>query len=51
MFVNHTSSQLRGLVVESSLAKHGRLGLILSWVISKTLKLVSAASLALTLSI
>jgi len=32
-------------------AKHDRLGLILSWVVPKTLKMVSAASLALTLSI
>jgi len=32
-------------------AKHGRLGFILSWIIPKTLKMVSAAALALTLSI
>jgi len=32
-------------------AKRGRLGLILSWVILKTLKMVSAISLALMLNI
>jgi len=37
--------------LERSPAKHGRLGFILSWVIPKTLKMVSAANLALTLSI
>jgi len=39
------------LWLERSPAKHGRLSLSLSWVIPKTLKMVSAASLALTLSI
>jgi len=37
--------------LERSPAKHGRLGLIFSWVIPKTLKIVSAASLALKLRI
>jgi len=37
--------------LECSPTKHGRLVLILSWVIPKTLKMVSAASLALTLCI
>jgi len=32
-------------------AKHGKLGLILSWVIPKTLKMVSVVTLALTFSI
>jgi len=39
---------LRGLWLKRSPAKHGRLGLILSWVIPKTSKMVSAAFLALT---
>jgi len=38
-------------VLESSPVKHGSLGLILSWVIPNTLKRVSAAFLALKLSI
>jgi len=37
-------------VVRALACEAGRLGLILSWVIPKTLKMVSAASLALTLS-
>jgi len=38
------------LWLERSPAKHGRLGLIRSWVILKTLKMVSVVSHALTLS-
>jgi len=39
------------VIIERSPAKHGRLGLIISWVMPKTLKMISAAYLALTLSI
>jgi len=37
------------LRLERSPAKHGRLGFVFSWVIQMTLKMVSAASLVLTL--
>jgi len=55
-FLSETDCAIRqqvfpcGLWLERSLAKHGRLCLILSWVIPKTLKMISAAFLALTLS-
>jgi len=42
---------VRGLVVRAFACEAGRLDLILSWVTPKTKKMVSAASLALTLSI
>jgi len=38
------------LCLEHSLVKHGRMDLILSWIIPKTSKMVSAAFLALTLA-
>jgi len=38
-------------VVRAFAYEAGKLGLVLSWVILKTLKMVSAASIALTLSI
>jgi len=37
--------------LERSPAKHGRLGLIFSWVTPKSLKMVSAASLAFGLCV
>jgi len=39
-------SQVHALWLERSPAKHGRLGLIVSWVKPKTLKMVSTASLS-----